>query len=185
MWYSWSDANSPEHSTLEPDTLDNAGDQPRWTSQALACFPTLLQVRDVSGCRSFLAENLPAAHLTFLWRSFLINVHPLVKIFFDWEVESLFKRADSEFPKLSSGEQALIFAIVLLAVLSLSPEECANQILEDKTQLLKSLQTCVETSLIVADFSTTTDRSTLQAFMLYLVSIRTWRQTANDVDVFS
>lgn len=172
MWYSWSDANTPQSSRVLSDTPNSAASQSYSRNQPLSCFPTLLQCSDFSQHRSVCAEHLPVLHLDMLWAKFLDNVHPLVNMFFDWEVEPLIHKAAEGFLSLSNGEQSLICAITFITTLSLSQNECTTHLLDEKARLLNRYQQCVEGSLIISDFTTTSDLSTLQAFMLYLVSQR-------------
>lgn len=117
-----------------------------------------------------LYANYPSStQIAILWSTYLRNVHPLVKIFFDWEIEPLIQKARKDLSSLSNAERALTFAITLIATLSLSQEECATLLSDKKSELFDRYQRNVEDALLVAKFATTTDKLVLQAFMLYLV----------------
>ena len=176
MWYSWSDTNTPQSSRVSSDAAVSATHQ--------SCFPTLLQPVNITERTSVGVEDLPIHHLSVIWRSFLDNVHPLVKIFFDWEVEPLIRDAGKKFLSFSKGEQALIYAITFIATLALPEEACLSQLDETKSQLLFKYQRCVEHALVIADFTTTTNRSTFQAFMLYLVSDQRSIEKSNKTDCY-
>lgn len=66
----------------------------------------------------------PAAEMTVLWKKSLRNVHPLVTIFFDWEIEIIMHRVAQDQTRLTRGEQALVFAVYFIATMSLSEGEC-------------------------------------------------------------
>ena len=166
MWYSWSGTDQPQP---EEDALTRKG-RPLPTPLP-SCFPTILDPRDNTAESGFPLGALPVPNqMAILWRSYLKNVHPLVKIFFKWEIEPIIQAAREDPSSLSKGEQALVFAIAFIATLSISDEDCANLLSGDKQDRLFEFQKCVEDALLLAEFATTSDTRTLQAFVLYLVS---------------
>lgn len=116
-------------------------------------------------------QHPPGQIIRVLWQIFLTNVHPVVKIFFDWDKQNIIHQAASEPANLSGGQQALCFAIYFLAVLSLSEGECAAKLDgSNRTSLLKDWQLATEEALLAANYASTSDISTLQALVLYVVS---------------
>jgi hypothetical protein len=113
--------------------------------------------------------NPSPREITALWKQYLKNVHPLVMIFFDWEIELIIVRASKDLTSLAYGEKALVFSILLITTMSLSEEQCLDLLREKRSQALTTFQRAVEDSLLVADFLVTSDRFVLQAFILYLV----------------
>ncbi|KAF2670825.1 hypothetical protein BT63DRAFT_202494 [Microthyrium microscopicum] len=111
-------------------------------------------------------------HIHILWPVFLKNAHPLIKIFFDWEIESVIQKTQKQSSSLSMSEQSLLFGISLIAVLTLSCEQCRDMLSEEKPRLQTQLQQCLERSLLLSRYAETTDRYVLQAFMFYLLAIR-------------
>lgn len=130
----------------------------------------MLDPRNLTTESGPLYAQLPIAdQLNLLWRFYLKNVHPLVKLFFDWEIEPIIQRCREDAANLSKGEQALAFAIVFIATLSLPDQDCAILLSGHKQNLLCQFQRSVEDALLLAEFATTSDMRTLQAFILYLV----------------
>jgi hypothetical protein len=111
-----------------------------------------------------------AEQVTKLWKQYLSNIHPMTKLFFDWEKEHVLLKAADNPQALTKAEQAFSFAVYFISILSLSEEECRH-ILGDsgKPPLLADFQSCVETALLAAGLITTSDLLVLQAFLLYLV----------------
>ena len=122
--------------------------------------------------------NFPTRHpdgrlANILWETFFQNVHPLVKIFFDWEVErfrsaTLSPQASKNF---SNSEHALLFNIYLLSILSLSGEFCQDLLGREKSELLIEYQWLSEQALGASNFLASSDLLTLQALVLYVVSL--------------
>jgi hypothetical protein len=101
----------------------------------------------------------------------LKNAHPLIKIFFDWEVEPIIQKAQRQDTPLLMGEQALVNGISFIAILTLSREECQTLFSEEKPYLQAQYQRRLEWALLLSRYAETTDCHVLQAFMLYLVSV--------------
>jgi hypothetical protein len=169
MWYSWSGAKKPER---EPqDSAPNPANPPKPTLKKSHCFSALLDPTKTPDSDSLRALHPLATDGIMLWKQYLKNVHPLIMIFFDWEIEVVIHKASYDPTSLTPGEQALIFAIYFIATLSLSEEQCIDLLHNNRPQLLETFQKAVEESLVIAEFVATSDRFVLQAFMLYLVGI--------------
>jgi hypothetical protein len=159
MWYSW---KGHDHS-LSPH-------RPNTQTSNTHYLPTILNQRQTLDSNDTFSPLPPAIYLSQLWPVFLKNVHPLVKIFFDWEVVSVIEKAQKYALALSVEEQALVNGIRFIAMLTLSREECQDNLSESKPELLLHCQRSLEHALTKAEFTETTDKRVLQAFMLYIVS---------------
>ena len=69
------------------------------------------------------------------------------------------------------GDEALLFAIYFAAVTSLGDQECGQLFQQDRVKLVTQYKSGVESALIQADLLNTSDLTTLQAFLIYLVSL--------------
>jgi hypothetical protein len=165
MWYSWSGIKKPADELQAPSNRMKPG------SRHAHCFPTLLDPTNISATDALHEIKPSAADMIALWKQYLKNVHPLVMIFFDWEIELIILRASKDLTSLTDGEQALVFAVLLIATISLSDDQCLNLLHEKRAKTLARFQSAVEGALIVADFTVTSDRFVLQAFMLYLACL--------------
>jgi hypothetical protein len=169
MWYSWSGAKKPKG---EPhDSAPNPASPPKPKSKKSYCFSALLDPTNTPDSDFLRALHPLATDGILLWKQYLKNVHPLIMIFFDWEIEVVIQKASYDLASLTPGEQALVFAIYFIATLSLSEEQCINLLHNNRPQLLETFQKAVEESLVIAEFVVTSDRFVLQAFMLYLVGV--------------
>jgi hypothetical protein len=108
-------------------------------------------------------------HIFKLWQIFVENTNPLIKIV---HVPTLQKRiidASWNLQDISKQIEALLFAIYLLAITSLSPSDCQMYFGHDKAPLLKRYRKGAVQSLMAADLFSTRDLEVLQAFVLFLV----------------
>ncbi|KAK2011871.1 fungal-specific transcription factor domain-containing protein [Colletotrichum eremochloae] len=115
----------------------------------------------------------PSAVQSFrLWQVFMSNVHPLTKVLHGPSVQEELLRSLAE-PSLTDGPtEALIFSIYLIAVVSLTDAECRDLLGETKEKHLARYRHATEAALSRVDFLRSTDLKVLQAFTLYLLSLR-------------
>ncbi|KAJ4286310.1 hypothetical protein N0V90_013344 [Kalmusia sp. IMI 367209] len=161
MWYSWKGHDQ----SLDPH-------RPNTQTINTHYLPTILNQRQTPDSDDYFTPLPPALHLSVVWPVFLKNVHPLVKIFFDWEVAPVIKKAQKYALALSVEEQALLNGIRFIAALTLSHEECESILSEPKHEFLLHCQRSLEHALAKANYTETTDKRVLQAFMLYILAIR-------------
>ena len=158
MWYSWKGANV--------DEVANSGGP----STRNSCAMTILDPRQPPDKDANCAEFVTAVpKLITLWKAYLKNVHPLVNIFFDWEIDPIVRKAQRDVFMLSKEQRALMFAIQFIATLSLQDEECMELFGKVKPVVLHRCQKDLEDALVLAGYTSTKNRVTLQAFILYLV----------------
>lgn len=169
MWYSWNGIKKPEEEppSSSPGRINGAKSK----SRTLHCSSALLDPTSVPDSDSLHTVYPAATEMITLWKQYLKNVHALVTIFFDWEIEIIIRKASQNPTGLTLGEQALVFAVCFIATLSLSEEDCVDLLHEKRAQLLERFQGAVEDSLLIAELVVTSDRLVLQAFLLYLVGL--------------
>ncbi|KAK7959112.1 Zn2/Cys6 DNA-binding protein [Apiospora aurea] len=165
---SWSGAS---HSDELQNTPKGTG-RPSPAVKSASWVRTILDPRESTGTNGLAgAAQVPSSHIYIFWKTFLKNVDPLVKIFFRWEVEPIIQKTHNDASSLSSEERALVSAIVFISVSSLSGDECTKLLHDGKPQLMERYQNAAECALLLADYASTTHRLTLQAFMLYLLTM--------------
>ena len=103
---------------------------------------------------------------------FMTKVDPVVKMLHGPSLRRYFVEESGEIecspgPK---GWDALKFALYYATTTSLTPDECLQQLGEDRAVFIQSMRFSTELALARADFVNTEDMSTLQAMVLYLVS---------------
>lgn len=113
----------------------------------------------------------PSAVQTFrLWQVFLSNVHPLTKIVHGPSMQEEILKALPAPSGMEASMEALLFSIYLIAVVSLTEEECRTLLDEPRGKHLARYRYATEAALSRVDFLRSTDLRVLQAFTLYLVS---------------
>ncbi|POR33178.1 Putative transcriptional regulatory protein [Tolypocladium paradoxum] len=112
------------------------------------------------------------SHVTFLWSVYQENVEPLIKILHIPTAELVLRDARRNAEKLSSGHEALVFAIYFAAVTSLEPDEVETNFGANRDDLLAQYRFALEQSLAKANFLDTSDIAVVQAFTLFLIVVR-------------
>lgn len=108
-----------------------------------------------------------------LYFAFIANVDPVVKILHRPSLYRYLIERTGEFECSpgTKGWEALRFAIYYCSTTSLTPEECLEQLGQEKSLLLSTFRSSTEIALARADFINSVDLSTLQALVLYLVRL--------------
>ncbi|KAK0110986.1 hypothetical protein ONS95_001367 [Cadophora gregata] len=100
------------------------------------------------------------------------KVDLLVKILHMPTVEALFKDAQNDLNSLSRSSEALIFAIYFAVITSMSVEEVKSNLGFERKAIYDKYRFGTEQALARANFLDTSDLTTLQAFVLYLATVR-------------
>ncbi|KAF4637546.1 hypothetical protein G7Y89_g519 [Cudoniella acicularis] len=124
-----------------------------------------------SGPESLTSLHPPSTQIFKLWEKFLDNVNPIFKVIHVPTVQREFLQATLNLEKVSKPFEALMFAIYICAVTSLSNEECEALTSVSREQFLKRYFTIAQKALTRAGIFGTTDIVVLQAAVLLLVAI--------------
>ena len=102
---------------------------------------------------------------------YLANVDPIFKVLHGPSLRKYLQenRSSLDSSPGRGGLEALRFAIYYAAVTSMEDGECKHRIGEDRKVLLARYRAGTESALTKADFISTVELSTLQAFAIYLV----------------
>ena len=127
--------------------------------------------------RTTLPEDLvyPRQHQTYtLCDIYIANVDPVFKVL---HAPSLRRYLQENAAELDSspgprGLEALQFSIYYAAVTSLTGGECKDRLGETREVLLKRYRAATESAFAKADFLNTVEMSTLQALVIYLITVR-------------
>ncbi|KAK3318733.1 fungal-specific transcription factor domain-containing protein [Apodospora peruviana] len=115
----------------------------------------------------------PPIPLVFrLWQTFLDNFNPLVKLLHAPTTQQLVSDAVTAPQGPSPSTEALLFAIYLCAVTTMTDKECVDQFGESKLELLRRYSYATQHALKNARFLRSTDVVVLQALTLYLLARR-------------
>ncbi|OCT49494.1 putative C6 transcription factor [Cladophialophora carrionii] len=112
------------------------------------------------------------SQIFILWEVFKENVDPIVRILHRPTAKTILINAASSLDRVSKPAEALLFSIYFGAVVSLTPEQCQQLLVEDKQSLLKKYRFATEQALARADFLNTTSLMCLQALAFFLIFVR-------------
>ena len=116
------------------------------------------------------SKNVADSLLNHYW----LAVHPVSRVVhrptFQRQWDSFWHQVHSGMEPLASL-QALVMGTLMSAVISLSDQAISMQLGVPKVQLLRSFQQGAESALCRANFLRTTKFQTLQALVMYLVSL--------------
>lgn len=117
------------------------------------------------------AIQFPAAHVIFLWQTYLDNVDPVMKISHAPTIQHIVLGQIGK-PNVVANERALVYAIYLISAVSLTDEKCREKLQEPREDLIRKYRNITESALSAAGFITSTDTMVLQALILYLAALR-------------
>ena len=113
------------------------------------------------------------AQLTALFYFYQKNVDPLVKLLHIPSLRKLVLSSSANIDAIPSGNyvEALLFAMYYAAITSLTEEECLQNFHDERKSLLAKYRSGTESALSNADLLSTKEIGTLQALVIFLVSI--------------
>lgn len=107
-----------------------------------------------------------------LWQCYIENVNPLIKILHVPSTQKDLLSHSGDLTNIPKSMEALMFAIYSMAITSLENDQCLSTFGEPKDELLPRYQAAAQQALINAGYLKSSDIMVLQAFTLYLLSIR-------------
>ncbi|OJK03025.1 hypothetical protein ASPACDRAFT_23646 [Aspergillus aculeatus ATCC 16872] len=116
----------------------------------------------------------PAVKIFQLWQIFINNVDPLIKILHVPTFQAQVVGAGADTTKISKPLEALMFGIYSMSILSLADEEAHRMFDESKAVLLNKYRRTTQQALVNADFMRSSELMVLQAYLLYLFSLRSF-----------
>ena len=170
MWFSWKEAR---HGLTESDVVPRPDKINRSHGKSIFGQTLLLleSQSNIANTASISSRSHPTPSVVReIWSTFLANVHPLVKIFFSWQMEPTIRIAAEKPESLSQEHECLMFSIYFISVLSMQEDRCHELLAIPRSEALDHYQGLAELSLLQAGFIDTGSRAVLQAFLLYLVS---------------
>lgn len=125
----------------------------------------------VGGSLTSITSSHPSAIQMFqLWQAYIHNVNPLLKISHVPTLQAEIVGAGGDQANIPKPLEALMFAIYLIAVSSMTEDEVHSTLGDSKFALLARYHKATQQALINAGFMRTTELIVLQAYLLYLVS---------------
>ena len=114
----------------------------------------------------------PSAHMSILWDAYEHNVAPLIKIFHVPTLKQLFHAVARGDKNVSPSQEPIFFAIYFSAVVSLSSEQCSRVFGKNRLELVTEYRSAAEKVLAEVGLLSTCSVLVLQAFTLFLFSLR-------------
>ena len=108
-----------------------------------------------------------------LWKIYVENIDPIVKVVHVPTGLVTVQRAAANPSSAPRATEALLFAIYHFAITATPESECQELFNEPQARLLTRYHDAVRQALVNAYFLRTTDMMVVQAYMLFLLSIRT------------
>ncbi|KAJ5965306.1 hypothetical protein N7481_012020 [Penicillium waksmanii] len=121
-------------------------------------------------CVSNLHPN--SLHIFKLWQTFLENVNPLIKLLHTPTVQPQILEAMSDLPKAGKELETLMFSIYCISLASMPAGDVEKSFGETKRKLLSRYRRGAQMSFRKVSLLRTSSIRVLQAFMLYLLSMR-------------
>ena len=111
--------------------------------------------------------------ITLLFETYFNRFDPTFKILHKPTIYTIFQTIsyDTNRPAIRGGQEALVFAIFYAAVTCSAADEIYKQFHEERGVLVKRFEKATEAALTNSDFVNSTKLVTLQAFVIYLVSL--------------
>lgn len=109
-------------------------------------------------------------HILKLWQVFLENTNPLLKIIHCPTLQEKIFEASWNPQAASRQTECLMYAVYLLATVSLSADQCRSLFEEERHVLLQRYRLATAQALMAARLFSSRDLEVLQAFVMFLVS---------------
>jgi hypothetical protein len=104
-----------------------------------------------------------------IWQHFLDNINPLLKVVHTSSMQFRMIEAAGSLKDISPTQEALMFSIYSITIMSLSVEACRTMFRTERLDLLQRYQLGCQQSLVKCGFLQSDDRDCLTALFLYLV----------------
>jgi Fungal specific transcription factor domain len=108
-----------------------------------------------------------------LWVVHVQNVEPVCKVLHIPTTARMVEQVSQQPANASKSHECLLFAIYYFAVFSMTDEDCLREFGQSQATLMSQYQDAVRQALINASWLRTTEMSVMQAFVLFLIAVRT------------
>jgi hypothetical protein len=112
-------------------------------------------------------------HAAKLWHAYAENVEPLCKVLHVPTVTQMVDTVSKHPATASKNDECVLFVIYYSAVFSMSDDECSRELGNSRAHLMSKYRTAVTQALVNASWLKTTSMPVLQAYTLFLITLRT------------
>jgi hypothetical protein len=118
----------------------------------------------------------PQQHFLQLWQTYLSNIHPVTMILHAPSAGEVLAEAVKGHGRASKEAEALLFATMACALISVTDADCTRLLGEKRSTLYSRYRLGCDVALTNANFLTSSNLCVLQAYTIYLVSFPHIRQ---------
>ena len=131
--------------------------------------PSLASYSSTSSASNLSSMHPEPRHIFRMWQIFTERTNPMVKVIHAPTVHQRIMDTCWNLEHCSYSFHALLFAIYLLAVVSLSSEECVSIFGSDRSTLMARYGNAAWLSMLASNVLETRDLEVLQALVLFIV----------------
>ncbi|TVY60097.1 Bikaverin cluster transcription factor bik5 [Fusarium oxysporum f. sp. cubense] len=113
------------------------------------------------------------SQLPIIWQIYIENVDHYSKMLHVPTFAKRIQDLQGDFSRMTPGMEALMFAITMSAINSMSNEDVKIKLHAEKSDLVARYRTGTEIALTLADFINTTELDVIQAFSIFLDTVQT------------
>ncbi|PYI09849.1 hypothetical protein BO78DRAFT_23920 [Aspergillus sclerotiicarbonarius CBS 121057] len=138
----------------------------------------LLSQDPISGALLGVSQGLvhyhpPHQEAMELWAAYINNVEPLCKVLHIPTTGKMIEAVSRKPNTASKAQECLLFSIYHFAVFSMADEDCVHNLGQPRSTLLAKYQFALRQSLVNASWLKTTEMPVMQAYVLFLIAMRT------------
>lgn len=172
LWTSVSDELQEAQDAMQESSSSDDSDQSGQNGNSPAVGDESDLIFGPPGRTSLSSIHPNPVHIFKLWQTFLENVNPLIKILHAPVVQQQILEAAGDLRAVSKEIEALMLSIYCISVISLGEDEVKRSYGESRATLISRYKRSTETALRNAGLLKTSNLVVLQAFLLYLFSLR-------------
>lgn len=166
------DLNPSSDEEEEDERADSA--PATWTSPGGLTDPVSAALLSIGSPSQNLVDLHPPYDTALeLWKIFIENIDPIVKIVHVPSFQPILQRGAASPSSLPKATEALLFAVYHFAASSISDEQCQKIFKQPQTEVFDRLHAAARQALVNAHFMRTTELMVLQAYLLFLLAVRT------------
>lgn len=118
----------------------------------------------------WLAYEYPSVTIVqSLWRHYMSFVHPIHKIFLEWQKRPLIERVCTAASTLTPAEHAFVLNLLLFTVSVLTEDRCLDLLNKERSKAYSEYQRLAEYALWDAGITNLPSIENHQAFIMYTV----------------
>ncbi|CAK7266132.1 hypothetical protein SEPCBS119000_001867 [Sporothrix epigloea] len=167
--------DSEDNEDATPDTTTTSDDNSDLILAGVGMHGTNGMETGLDGSRAPTTQEelqpLPA-HIFRLWQTFLERVNPLTKVIHVPTLQPYVVEAASGSNNVPPSVKTLLFAIYTLSTVSMTPDECLSMLGYSRETALQRFSNGVRLCLLKTNFLKCYDLETLQALVIYLISLQ-------------